>query len=156
MTTHDPMDVFSRTLWGEAHGTGAAGMRHVASVVLNRVLYRQWGDSIVDVCLAPGQFHCWNDGSRSLAQVKSVTIADPWFLIAMGIARAAIDGKLKDETSGADSYYALSVKEPPPWTKHARHTYSDGWHSFWRIESSVIPKAQTISLHSIDTPGVVF
>jgi N-acetylmuramoyl-L-alanine amidase len=158
----DPEDVISRTIWGEARGTGAAGMRHVASVIMNRVRNpNRWGDGIVHICWAPNQFQCWNPGSSSLDKVKKVTVADPWFLMASGIARAAVAGNLVDETNGADSFYAISMVQPPAWTKRARHTYSDGWHSFWkigRIESSLEETGtSTVSLCSIDSaPARIF
>lgn len=130
----DPEDIIAKTIWGEAHGTGAGGMRHVASVIMNRVRNPdRWGDGIVHVCWAPHQFQCWSAGPL-LERVKKITIADPWFLMASGIGRAAVSGNLVDETHGADSYYAISMGQPPVWTKRARHTYSDGYHSFWRIE----------------------
>lgn len=59
---------------------------------------------------------------------------DPLFAIANGIAAAAIAGKIIDETGGADSYFALTMKTPPYWTKRATYTYNDGFHSFWRVE----------------------
>lgn len=131
----DPEDILAKTVWGEARGTGAAGMRHVASVIMNRVHNpERWGGGVVHVCWAPHQFQCWEAGPL-LIKVKKVTADDPWFLIAMGIARAAYFEKLVDETHGADSFYAISMKNPPAWTKGARHTYSDGWHSFWKIGS---------------------
>lgn len=148
----DPVDVLARTLIGEAQAAGAAGMRHVASVILNRVLYSKYGDDIVDVCMRPCQFACWNSTGKTLARITNISESDPWFLIAKRIAISAVHGKLVDETDGADTYYALKTR-PPPWIGRARHTYSDGWHSFWRIElpgPSGYPEAPTISMHSVD------
>ena len=144
-TIPDAEDTLARTLWGEARGCGAAGMRHVASVILNRAAHpRWWGHDVASVCLAPEQFSCWNVGDPNRAKLLAVTSADPWFSIAQGIAGAALSGGNPDETHGADSYYALSMETPPAWTKSAVHTYSDGWHSFWRV-------ASTIPVANVDT-----
>ena len=136
MDTSDPVDVLSRTLWGEARSTGASGMRNVASVVLNRAAHpRWWGNGVISVCLEPYQFSCWLASDPNCEKLKQVTSqSDPWFTIAIGIANSAISGKLIDQTVGADSYYALSMPHAPSWVSRATHTYSDGWHSFWRVE----------------------
>jgi len=161
----DPVDVMARTVWGEASGTGAAGMRHVAAVIMNRVHNPTvWGGDIVEVCLSPNQFQVWNTNSPALARITKVTVSDPWFLIALGIAHAAVAGKLVDETYGADAFFAISMKHPPSWTKRARHTYSDGWHSFWKIlrvsQRSGRPDAPVHSVNTAEkddaTPKAIF
>lgn len=133
--TDNAQVVLAKTLFGEARGCGAAGMRHVASVVLNRVAHPTWwGSDIVSVCLKPYQFSCYNQGDVNRAKLEAVTEADAWFAIAMRIAADAIAGKLVDDTQGADSYYALSLRYPPLWAHRAVHTFSDGWHTFWRTQ----------------------
>lgn len=148
----DPVDILARTIWGEARGTGAAGMRHVASVVMNRVANASWwGSDVVSVCQHPYQFSCWNQGDPNREKLLAVTTEDPWFLMAKGIAAAAISGSLTDATNGADSYYALSLDTKPAWTRGATHTYSDGWHSFWRtVAKAPAPDDSADALNAIE------
>lgn len=134
--------VVARTLWGEARGTGAAGMTHVANVICNRVAKPGWwGRDFTSVCLAPYQFSCWLETDPNRAKLEAVTEEDPWFAIAMGIADKAIAGTLPDATGGADSYYALSMKHPPAWSRLALRTFSDGWHVFYRTSPEMVPHA---------------
>lgn len=135
MPPSTPVEVLSATIWGEARGTSPAGMRHVASVVVNRVKNpRWWGHDIISVCKAPWQFSCWNCDDPNFPKLISLRVEDPLYSTALKIADTAISGKLVDETGGADSYYAKSMKKAPSWTVRAVHTYSDEWHSFWRVE----------------------
>jgi hypothetical protein len=142
----------SRTIYGEARGTGAAGMRHVAAVILNRADNpRWWGRDIISVCLAPYQFSCRNRDDPNYPKLMAVTEDDLEFRIAVGIATAAIGRKLFDETGGADSYFALSMKRPPAWAPRAHKTLADGWHQFCRVElpaPSGEPEAPCVSVHT--------
>lgn len=153
--TSNPADVVARTLWGEARGCGAAGMRHVASVILNRASHPTWwGSSPVSVCLQPFQFSCWNVGHPYRAKLLAVTEQDPSFVVALGIARTAIAGQLVDETGGSDSYYALSMTTPPNWAAKAVRTFSDGWHAFFRFSTTAPtgpaePHVPNVSIHTV-------
>ena len=145
MDLNDPLDVMARTLWGEARSGGAAGMRHVASVILNRANHpRWWGSDIRGVCLAPMQFSCWNSDDINRPKLEAVGPDDPWFLIAKVVSAAAIAGNLVDATLGADSYFAHSMSTKPSWAAHAVHTYSDGWHDFYRVELD--PPGQSVAV----------
>lgn len=155
MTEISPVThIMAQTLFGEARGCGAAGMRNVAAVIMNRVHHpRWWGNDVVSVCLAPEQFSCWNKNDPNLPKLKKVTAADPTFSVALGIAEAAIAGKLVDETNGADSYYAASMSRPPSWAARAVRTFADGWHLFFRVELPAErdqPDAAPVSVHAID------
>jgi spore germination cell wall hydrolase CwlJ-like protein len=135
MDLNDPRDVLARTIWGEARSTGKAGMTHVASVVLNRVARAGWwGMDVITVCLKAYQFSCWNVGDPNRAKLEAVTVADGEFRIASAIAWSAINGQLPDATGGADSFFALTLTPWPKWTIGATHTFSDGWHTFWRTK----------------------
>jgi hypothetical protein len=110
-------------------------MSHVAMVIMNRVNNpRWWGHDIESVCKAPYQFSCWLESDPNLAKMKEVTTADPQFRAALSIAGQAIAGKLDDATENADSYYALSMREPPIWAAKAAKTLADGFHQFCRTE----------------------
>jgi spore germination cell wall hydrolase CwlJ-like protein len=136
----DPVDTLARTIWGEARGCGGPGMRHVASVILNRADHPTWwGRSITGVCLQPWQFSCRNHDDPNLSKLLAVTEADPEFAVAMQIAHRAVSGMLPDETRGADSYFALSMKTPPAWAAKARRVAVDGWHAFYVTNPNAPP-----------------
>ena len=153
MMLPDSIDTFARTLWGEARGTGLAGMSHVADVIMNRMDHpRWWGRDIISVCRAPYQFSCWNQNDPNYPKLLTVTESDPTFSIAVTVAMKAAYRKLVDVTDGADSYYAISLHQPPYWAKRATRTYSDGWHVFLRVELAAPsgerdPDAPPISIH---------
>lgn len=128
----DPVETVARTLWGEARGCGAVGMRHVANVIVNRAQHPTWwGNNLVGVCLQPYQFSCRNPDDPNLAKLLAVTVADPAYAVALGVAQLAAANRLVDETGGADSYYALSMRTPPTWAVQATRTFADGWHAFY-------------------------
>jgi len=140
MTDLDPTDTLARTIWGEARGCGGPGMRHVASVIINRADHPTWwGRSVVGVCTQPWQFSCRNPNDPNLAKLLAVTEADPTFAAAMRIAALAISRQLPDGTYGADSYYALSMKTPPAWAATARRVAVDGWHAFYVTRPNAPP-----------------
>lgn len=107
-------DILARTLYGEDRGDGALGMAAVAHVILNRVaLGGWWGSTIVEVCLHPRQFSCWNMDDPNRSKLMNVTTNDPNFDMATSIAQLAVGGSLgADTTNGADSYYAADSPMP--------------------------------------------
>jgi spore germination cell wall hydrolase CwlJ-like protein len=123
------MDVLARTIWGEARGEGKRGMEAVAAVIMNRVASPRFPDTVEGVCKAPWQFSTWNAGDPNLPRVLSVTASDRNFAIALGIARRALTGKLKDPTGGALHYYANWI-EPPNWARGAKVSARIGKHIF--------------------------
>ena len=147
------VDIMARTLWGEGRGTGAPGMSHIASVIINRANHpRWWGNGVIGVCQAPWQFSCWNKSDPNHDKIIAVTEADGWFAIAVAIANKAIAGMLPDATGGADSYYALSMATPPAWSRRGKETFRDAWHAFYRIELPLpgtdAPVAHNASINS--------
>jgi N-acetylmuramoyl-L-alanine amidase len=153
------VSVFARTLWGEGRSTGASGMTHIASVIMNRIDHpRWWGDDVIDVCQAPFQFSCWNDNDPNLPKLLAVTTDDPEFEMAVLIATQAMKRNLPDATDGADSYYALSMKEPPVWAVRATRTIADGFHVFMRVELAAPtgnPDAPTVSVNAPDEADIL-
>jgi hypothetical protein len=147
------VDTLARTLWGEARGCGVDGMGHVANVIINRVdSPRWWGDDVISVCRAPGQFSCWNADDPNYSKLLAVTTKDsPEFAIAVALSLKAVGRKLPDATGNADSYYALTMKRPPSWAARAEKTFSDGWHVFLRVELPAPdggPDAAPVSVHT--------
>lgn len=54
--TEEDIDLLSRVIYFEARGESELCQQYVASVVLNRLMYGYWGDTIRDVVLAEGAF----------------------------------------------------------------------------------------------------
>lgn len=128
------VDVMARTLDGEAEVGGALAMRAVACVIMNRVNNpRWWGTTVESVVKAPYQFSCWLPGV-DCSRIEALGLNDPWYVVAVGISQEAIAGQLIDITNGADSYYAKSMKVPPPWAATAVLTYQDAWQRYYRTE----------------------
>lgn len=144
----DPIDTLARTIWGEARSCGAAGMGHVANVILNRAEAPSWwGHDVISVCLKPFQFSCWNSDDPNLPKLTAVTSLDPEFKLALSIAAHAVANTLPDATGGADSYYALSMKHPPLWAKPpAVRTFADGWHAFYKTRMA---PPHNVSVHAV-------
>lgn len=135
MDKTDPIDVLGRTIYGEARNQGRTGMEAVASVILNRARNPRWwgGPDIISVCLKPWQFSCWNRRDPNLPRLESVTGADPAFTTALAVADDAVNGKLRDPTENADSYFAVGIVLPY-WADAAKHTVTIGAHAFYRLE----------------------
>ena len=132
-TSNWDRDTLARTVWGEARGGGAPAMENIASVVLNR-LAKNWGHSIVGVCQAHDQFSCWNSQDPNRPKLLHITATDPAFRVAQQVATSACLGELHDATLGADSYYAISLLDPPFWARHpAVHTVTLWEHDFWIV-----------------------
>lgn len=140
------------TIFGEARGEGVPGMVAVANVILNRVRIARWGytkgcsrdydgkpiarGSIIAVCLHPKAFSCWNgEPGRNLWNNVSALRRNTqhW-----AIAVAAIHGLLRDNTGGADHYYAHAGRNgipSPSWVSspHLVHTADIGNHRFFGV-----------------------
>lgn len=131
------VDILSRTLWGEARGEGAEGMKAVACVVLNRVKVAKergsywWGNDIIQVCQKPYQFSAWNRSDPNFRKLQSVDERDLYFATALRIARRAVIGALKDVTGGATHYHADSIT--PYWAQGERPSVTIGRHVFYRL-----------------------
>lgn len=127
------VDILARTAWGEARGEGAKGMQAVLNVIVNRHRARAWysGATLADTALKKFQFSAWNENDPNRDKVEAVTIDDPAFRVALGLARAAVAGNLRDITGGATHYYAHYIN-PPNWTDRAIKTAEIGDHIFFK------------------------
>lgn len=111
-------DVLARTIYGEARGEKVRGQEAIAAVVINRLAAaregrRWWGATVVEICRAPFQFSCWNEGDPNRLLIERVPEGDAVFQICRRIARRAITGGLIDPTRGATHYHTRSVT--PDW-----------------------------------------
>jgi spore germination cell wall hydrolase CwlJ-like protein len=125
----DPARCLALALYWEAKSEGAAGMRAVASVVLNRVAHPRFPDTVCAVVTQGGQdppcqFSWWCDG-------KSDRPIEPhaWRL-AQQIAKAALAKRPIDPTRGALFFHNTSI--PTPWLRKRERTVQIGRHIFYR------------------------
>ena len=131
------VDTLARTLWGEARFEPVRGIEAVASVVLNRVTLAAeqggwwWGDSVLAVCRAPGQFPCWSAGEADPSGLLPVGADEPVFGTCLRVARRALAGVLPDATGGATRYHAAS--DHPAWSAGELPTAEIGSRLFYRI-----------------------
>ena len=134
------VEILARTMWGEARNEGTIGMQAVANVVMNRLKKApRFGSSVAEVCLKPYQFSVWNKGDPNLAPMKNVTDADPRFREALELANRAVNGDLRDVTSGADHYlniaFTMEIRggSLPAWVDMTKQTASIGQHTFLKL-----------------------
>lgn len=133
-------DVLARTIYGEARGLGRTEMENCAMVIMNRYRLVQQGKGyksfggpgVAEICQAPKQFSCWNDGDPNLGVCRQATTADPVFRTAMDIAADALRGRLVDRTGGADHYYA-TLSTLPAWARGIVSSAHDAGHSFFKL-----------------------
>lgn len=130
------LDIFARTVWGEARGEGLAGMAAVANVVMNRAHdpKRRFGDGVQAVCLKPWQFSCWNphDPNHALLTDPLHDPTGPAWDEAKVMAMAAINGTLPDRTHGATHYVVSTLSPKPGWEYAMQPTAVIGHHTFFR------------------------
>lgn len=136
MDKEKELDIFARTLYGEARGEGLLGLEAVANVILNRVKLAKekrvtwWGDTISEVCLKPFQFSCWNANDVNNRIIRQVDEKDAVFRLCQRIARRAAGGFLTDLTKGATHYHAKVVN--PKWALRQIPIFEYKNHLFYR------------------------
>ena len=111
-------------LYHEARGESLAGIKAVASVVLNRVASKRWPNSICKVVYQKKQFSWANKPEarhpRGVAYTRAV----------QRVVSQAMIGRLRDKTHGATHYHTKAVR--PYWRKHLTKTIVIGFHIFYR------------------------
>ena len=129
------VEIVAKTIFGEARGEPDEGKQAVANVIKNRVDSRilWWGTTFRSVCLAPRQFDCWDADDPNRAVIMSATSDDPVYARCLEIAASAIDDSLADNTNGSTSYYALSMRRPPPWADAMTQTVTIGSQVFFKV-----------------------
>lgn len=128
--------ILAITIYGEARGEPLLGKIAVGHVINNRMNDKRWPNTIVDVCLQPKQFSCWNENDpnyptlvRKLWQLKSMDQTYTWkecLFAAVGVLR----DYLKDNTDGANHYHTASIH--PSWADKMAKTVEIGHHIFYR------------------------
>jgi spore germination cell wall hydrolase CwlJ-like protein len=125
----DAITCFSRTIYWETRGEGAAGMEAVANVVMNRLGHEGFPNTICEVVRqgreqGACQFSWWCDGRSDDAE------EDKSYAIAKEIARKALNRQLTDRTGGA--LYFHQRKVTPNWSNEYIRTVEVGEHVFYK------------------------
>ncbi len=123
--TSRAVDTVALTLWAECRGEPEAGRRAVASVIWTRAGGRP--EQLRRVCMAKGQFSCWNGAAgRRLAVQRPSGAVWAWCLATAGqMQRGRFVPSVK-----ATHYHAVGVS--PHWAGSMRRVTRIGGHTFWR------------------------
>jgi len=108
----------------EARGESLAGIRAVASVVLNRVASKRWPNSICKVVYQSKQFSWANDYRARNPSLVAYTEK-----VQRVVARA-MSGRLRDNTRRSTHYHTLAVY--PRWASRLEMTEVIGFHVFYK------------------------
>jgi len=108
----------------EARGESLAGIRAVASVVLNRVASKRWPDTICRVVYQSKQFSWANDYRERNPKLVAYTEK------VQRVVAKAIAGRLKDNTRKSTHYHTLAVY--PRWAGRLEMTEVIGFHVFYK------------------------
>lgn len=129
-------EILARTAWGEFRSHGEEGMQTVLNTVCNRLAsgITWWGASLRDICLHPKQYSCWNASDPNRPKIMAVTVKDPQYVLALGLAEQAMSARLPDITKGADSYFDERLKTWPKWCAGLQPLFFLHPHRYFRVE----------------------
>ena len=113
----ETIDVLERLVQCEAGSEDMDGRLLVANVVLNRVDTGIWGDDIMSVCMAEGQFDPIGNGAYKTCTVDSVT------------KKAVINALLGEDISQGAIYFQKSAARV--WG-NKKFLFRHGHHSFYK------------------------
>lgn len=137
MKHFSPLDIFIRTLYGEARGEiaqyGERALLAIGHVILNRLESKSWyGNSIEAVCLKPKQFSCWNPTDPNFQIITQINILDDVYKRCRDLARSLMTVSPRtDFTFGANHYHHHSLK--PFWSLEKKPTITIGHHIFYKL-----------------------
>ena len=105
------LDLMKLCMWREARGEGILGKRGVAYVIQNRADDSSWwGHDVRSMILKPWQFSSFNAADPN--SNKWPAHGDPSFRDCENVCEAVAGGNDEDITSGATSYYDISIPRP--------------------------------------------
>jgi hypothetical protein len=128
-----PELVVAMTIWGEARGEHLGGKRAVANVIHNRAMRRSaktgfpYLTSTSQVCLAPHQFSCWQNGKFVQEEPDVNSAAWDECLAAAGEIFAESYQSLVEATH----YFAIWLKPQPSWAAKMEFVGQIGRHLFY-------------------------
>lgn len=121
------LNCLQKNIYFEARNQGAAGMKAVAAVTLNRVDDPRFPQSICSVVYQPRQFSWANRGDRE-PRLRNSIERDAWEK-AGSIARKAMLGVMTHEVDKAQYFHTTWVK--PRWPRNMELVAVVGDHMFW-------------------------
>ena len=125
------VEIFAKTIYGEARGEPIEGQHAVGFVVLNRVAANTWyGSSVIDVCLKPWQFSTWNQNTSSRRMLDAMNASDQRLAPQVQVAREVLSGAAPNLIDGATHYHADYVH--PAWVTGATRVAAVGRHIFYK------------------------
>jgi len=123
-------EIMTRTIWGESEGEPWLGKLAVAAVILNRVFDKRWPNTIIEVCLQPAQFSCWNMGTSRLFLIATVdTQSSSYIECESATMDLTINRRFFDPIMGATHFHAINVM--PKWAKDKKPVYVIARHMFY-------------------------
>lgn len=113
-------EVLARTLYAEVGSMGDKAMRAVGAVVLNRRNFGKWmGKSVIEVCLKPYQFPCWDPGSVRNVMIRAERIDHVLTeseKVTLQLARSIANDLLQRENKRQEANWPPSQEEN--WTRY--------------------------------------
>ena len=126
----EDLDILARTIFGEGRGELYGGKVAIGCVIMNRVKARSYfGDTVVEVCLKPNQFSCWNANDPNREKVEAASIDKDVFLECLDVAKRTLAGEFEDLTFGSRHYHTLQAA--PYWSKGKTPIIQIGNHRFF-------------------------
>lgn len=127
---NDDVICLAKNIYHEARGESIEGQKLVAMVTLNRVKAKRWRDTVCGVVYQKYQFE-WTQLRPYMDLSKKKERQS--FFIALKIAQDAINGKIEDESKGADHYFNdKTVKVQPTWPEKMTLVRVEGGHKFYK------------------------
>ena len=124
------LEIFAKTLDGEAGNQGYEGQQCVAEVIMQRVALHWQGETTIrGVCLHHNQFSCWNSGTNP-DRDRIMKSTDEQCLTIAGMF---LRGFTSNYTKGADSYIVRGTD--CYWADGLEPVYSRGAHDFYITRS---------------------
>ena len=131
--TDTELNIFAATIYAEARGEPEEGQIWVAWVIKNRANLNKsyWGgSSIKGICLAPGQFECWN-GLNNIY----IDDMDSFYKISELAKQVSESNMRSDPTFGCDHYNNPQKERCPDWTKNCTKIRAIHNHQFYRTSN---------------------
>ena len=127
--TENDLEIFAKTIFGEARGETHEGQVAVACCILNRFKSKKWfsARTIAGVCQKPWQFSCWNKNDPN--SQKILRLSFPTYSKYFPIIEEA---QQKDITDGATHYYAPALVRCPDWAIDKEPCAKIGHHLFFK------------------------
>lgn len=140
-TESQNINILAKTIYGEARGEyyridgGLTALVAVANVVKNRLKHpEKYGRSIMDICLRPYQFSCWNVNDPNYVVLQNInTEHDYIFKVATEVAKGVLESDWPDLTHEANHYHTRTMKKYPAWAQGRKPVRVIGNHLFYKL-----------------------